>query len=490
MGVGKVEDFTWKGLLDFGTCTECGRCQSQCPAWNTDKPLSPKLLIMTPARPRAGQGAVGSPPPRRPRRPRRGAAALASCRSSGTGYAADAPLVGVRRRRPGCGHRPRRAVVVHHLRRLRRAVPGRHRARRPHRRHAPLPGADGVGLPRGGRHHAAQPRARRRPVGPGRGAAPGVGRAARLRGAGARGRRRARRSPTTSSTCSGSAAPARSTTGAQRTARAVATLLHEAGVEFMVLGDAETCTGDPARRMGHEFLFQMLAQQNVEVLNEAGRQAHRRHLRALLQHPAQRVPAARRPLRGGPPHDAARPAGRRRPARPGGPGRHSRSPTTTPATSAGTTGSSPPRARCSAAVPGAHAHRDAAQPGAVVLLRRRRGADVDGRGPRHPDQPQPHRRGARARARPRHRRLPVLRRPCSPTASRQRQLEGSRARVRRGARHRRGAAALGPPRPRRRRAPDAATTPTSDSEDHHDRHRHDSPSRRPLRRRRARPAAP
>ncbi len=46
MGVGKVEDFTWKGLLDFGTCTECGRCQCQCPAWNTDKPLSPKLLIM------------------------------------------------------------------------------------------------------------------------------------------------------------------------------------------------------------------------------------------------------------------------------------------------------------------------------------------------------------------------------------------------------------------------------------------------------------
>ena len=46
LGVGKVEDFTWKGLLDFTTCTECGRCQSQCPAWNTDKPLSPKLVIM------------------------------------------------------------------------------------------------------------------------------------------------------------------------------------------------------------------------------------------------------------------------------------------------------------------------------------------------------------------------------------------------------------------------------------------------------------
>ncbi|MGA8986693.1 heterodisulfide reductase-related iron-sulfur binding cluster, partial [Aeromicrobium sp.] len=46
LGVGKVEDFTWKGILDFTTCTECGRCQSQCPAWNTEKPLSPKLLMM------------------------------------------------------------------------------------------------------------------------------------------------------------------------------------------------------------------------------------------------------------------------------------------------------------------------------------------------------------------------------------------------------------------------------------------------------------
>src|ERR1700760_141339 len=45
-GRGKIEDFSWKGMLDFATCTECGRCQSQCPAWNTGKPLSPKLVIM------------------------------------------------------------------------------------------------------------------------------------------------------------------------------------------------------------------------------------------------------------------------------------------------------------------------------------------------------------------------------------------------------------------------------------------------------------
>ena len=45
-GRGKIEDFSWKAYLDFATCTECGRCQSQCPAWNTGKPLSPKLVIM------------------------------------------------------------------------------------------------------------------------------------------------------------------------------------------------------------------------------------------------------------------------------------------------------------------------------------------------------------------------------------------------------------------------------------------------------------
>ncbi len=46
LGVGKVEDFRWPYVLDLYTCTECGRCQSQCPAWNTGKPLNPKLLVM------------------------------------------------------------------------------------------------------------------------------------------------------------------------------------------------------------------------------------------------------------------------------------------------------------------------------------------------------------------------------------------------------------------------------------------------------------
>ena len=45
-GIGKAADISWKGLLDMASCTECGRCQSQCPAWHTEKPLSPKLLVM------------------------------------------------------------------------------------------------------------------------------------------------------------------------------------------------------------------------------------------------------------------------------------------------------------------------------------------------------------------------------------------------------------------------------------------------------------
>ena len=55
---------------------------------------------------------------------------------------------------------------------------------------------------------------------------------------------------------------------AKKTSRAVAELLHTAGVSFAVLGDGESCTGDSARRAGNEFLFQMLAQQNIEMLGE------------------------------------------------------------------------------------------------------------------------------------------------------------------------------------------------------------------------------
>jgi Fe-S oxidoreductase len=56
----------------------------------------------------------------------------------------------------------------------------------------------------------------------------------------------------------------------RRVARAFATCLHAAGVEFAVLGQEEACTGDPARRMGNEYVFQLLATQNIEVLRKYG----------------------------------------------------------------------------------------------------------------------------------------------------------------------------------------------------------------------------
>ena len=54
---------------------------------------------------------------------------------------------------------------------------------------------------------------------------------------------------------------------AKRVSKALVEILNAAGVSFAILGNEETCTGDSARRMGNEYLFQMLAQQNVETLN-------------------------------------------------------------------------------------------------------------------------------------------------------------------------------------------------------------------------------
>jgi heterodisulfide reductase subunit D len=57
---------------------------------------------------------------------------------------------------------------------------------------------------------------------------------------------------------------------AQKITRAFAAILDKAGVSYAVLGKEETCTGDPARRAGNEFLFQMMAYQNIQVLNNYG----------------------------------------------------------------------------------------------------------------------------------------------------------------------------------------------------------------------------
>ena len=141
---------------------ECGRCQSQCPAWNTGKPLSQRssswilqATICSPRRPTIfGDKAHGH---RRPANTEgRVGRSVPTIHTTSLSPASNGCLPTLHCRPPGRWwatplpgrHRPRCAVVVHHLRRLCRTVPGGHRAHRPHRRHAPLPGHDGAGVPR------------------------------------------------------------------------------------------------------------------------------------------------------------------------------------------------------------------------------------------------------------------------------------------------------------------------------------------------------
>ena len=102
----------------------------------------------------------------------------------------------------------------------------------------------------------------------------------------------------------------------KKVTQAIAKLLQRAGVDFAILGPSEMCTGDPARRSGNEYLFQMLAMQNIETLNGMGVKKIITQCPHCFNTLEERVPAARRPLRGRPPQPVPRAADRDRPARP------------------------------------------------------------------------------------------------------------------------------------------------------------------------------
>ncbi len=168
----------------------------------------------------------------------------------------ETPLV--RRGGPG-GH----GVGLRDLRRMRAGVPGLDRARRSHRRSAPPPRDGRVELPGRGRADAPRRRARLEPVGE------GPVRARRLGGRPGRQDSRAGR-PRPRVPLLGRLRLPRSTSEPERPRGATAKLLQSAGVDFAILGPRESCTGDPARRIGNEYVFQAFAEQNVETLNEAG----------------------------------------------------------------------------------------------------------------------------------------------------------------------------------------------------------------------------
>jgi Fe-S oxidoreductase len=281
-GRGKIEDFTWKGYLDFATCTECGRCQSQCPAWNTGKPLSPKLVIMdlrdhlfakapylidgktVPADGPDLATAAADAPADSHQVPEAGYPRL---EGSGPGQALR-PLVGdaasfgvidpdVLWSCTTCGACVEQCPVdiehIDHIVDMRRYQVLVESAF-PSEAGVMLRNLENKGNPWGladrGREEWTDgldfdvPRA-----------IPGQQLPADMDYLFWVG-------------CAG-ALEDRS----KKVTRAVAELLHTAGVNFAILGAAETCTGDPARRLGNEFLFQMLGMQNVETLDSITRAA-------------------------------------------------------------------------------------------------------------------------------------------------------------------------------------------------------------------------
>jgi Fe-S oxidoreductase len=264
-GVSQVEHFSWKGILDFSTCTECGRCQSQCPAWNTGKPLSPKLLIMSlrdHAHAKApyllaggGKTAEGEEKATEEQLKDVPAAALAE---------AERPLIGTAEENgvidpdvlwscTTCGACVEQCPVdiehVDHIVDMRRYQV---------MIESSFPSEAGTmlknlekkgnpwGLPKKQRLAWAKEVDFEVPI---------VGEDVEdlteveyLYWVG----------------CAGALEDR-----AKKTTKAFAELLHMAGVKFAIMGGEENCTGDSARRLGNEFLFQQLGAENVATLNMA-----------------------------------------------------------------------------------------------------------------------------------------------------------------------------------------------------------------------------
>ncbi len=227
-GLGTRGDISWKGLLDMTSCTECGRCQSQCPAWHTDKPLSPKLLIMAMrdhamAKVVDSENLVSENGPITPD-------VLWSCTSCGACV-------------NECPVDIEHVDHIVNMRRFQVLVESEFPAEL---------GGTFRNLEKAGNPWGANKQDRESwiaecdfPVKVISGELPEdveylfwVG-------------------------CAGAYEER-----AKKTTKAVAELLHMAGVNFAVLGKRETCTGDPARRSGNEFLYQILSRENIETLSE------------------------------------------------------------------------------------------------------------------------------------------------------------------------------------------------------------------------------
>ncbi len=227
-GLGTRGDITWKGLLDMTSCTECGRCQSQCPAWHTDKPLSPKLLIMAMrdhafAKTVETENMVGENAPI-------SLDVLWSCTTCGACV-------------NECPVDIEHIDHIVNMRRFQVLVESEF----PSQLNGTFRNLETAGNPWGSNKNDREGWISEMdfPIRVVEGTLPEdveylfwVG-------------------------CAGAYEER-----AKKTTKAVAELLHIAGVNFAVLGKRETCTGDPARRAGNEFLYQILSKENIETFTQ------------------------------------------------------------------------------------------------------------------------------------------------------------------------------------------------------------------------------
>ncbi|HEY6929815.1 MAG TPA: heterodisulfide reductase-related iron-sulfur binding cluster [Thermoanaerobaculia bacterium] len=242
-GVSKVEQLSWKAMLDGYTCTECGRCREICPTALTGKPLDPKIFIgdvrdaVYGATPRilAATSGRGNGAERSPEKELIGGwiseDTIWACTMCGWCTTA-CPVFII----PAVDKiaEMRRYLVLDKAqfpKEVQNAFRGMETNGNPWGMPAASRGDWASGLP-----VITMAEAEKRPID----VLFWVG-------------------------CAGSYEDR-----AKRVSKALVELLHAAGVSFAILGTEETCTGDSARRMGNEYLFQMLAQQNVETLNRHG----------------------------------------------------------------------------------------------------------------------------------------------------------------------------------------------------------------------------
>jgi len=221
-GAARATDLTWKQMLDTMSCTECGRCQEVCPAWTTGKPLSPKLLIMAERDHLLSRSEAPIVP---------------------TAVIDDIVWDCVT-----CGACMRECPVniehVDHIIDLRRNLV-MVESRFPDEAGAMLRDVDRTSNPWG---------------------KPQSDRTQWAEGLGVRVLQPGEPAPDVLFWVG--CAPAFDER-ARKAAISTAKLLQTAGVDFAILGPRESCTGDPARRMGDEYTFQRLAGENVQTLNEA-----------------------------------------------------------------------------------------------------------------------------------------------------------------------------------------------------------------------------